>query len=1203
MDEPSAISGNRRALLVQLMDWLSSDEGDGTAERRKQEKKEKKREKKRKREKREDKKKHHHRRHRTPSPGSPAGRAPAPHHSHAQAQSQLISPAKGGERALPAPAEVATNGAVIEVTESLRALNPIARIGDAAGERSPSQRAAIEALQTLYAVLTSPERDSELRNLAVQRAAGGVEGGVDARRGRVRIQDHGAADRTPPAARPRWQPGAHPAAKPRGAAAPMSGGATPPQGRMGRNRPAAHMPARQPPPASGSSTSRVLEYSPMVSYADPPLGLASRSPSPLAGLARAASTRSGTPQTPARGRYLKKYVESAPSPVWNRLYSHGVETLAEKDLIAREHEAMRERERMYDTECTFRPSTTMRHEAEDDLRERPERVFRALHADSVSRMRRLERKREVTEWREAQEVCTFMPSVNEPKDSVTNPPNSPWEVNYYEKLFHEAQARRDKLEQKQRAARPQVRVIRSTPKSQEEFFKRSERLIQQGTVEIGWLRRLYKVAERSSLSHLSAAEAAQVKIALETDLKVKRILDLDDSVLSKMVPRTDFASILDALDNLSIDSSDSAAVVSWEGLCDLYHKYTVEANPDPNCTHRPDTMHIHHPRAKAAAKPLSKAEVDGAFARLSKVKRRPVSPGSAESPAATPQRSRPRQRTKSPAARRQSPSAAPRNASPSAPAASATRKRSTSNLSGKGGPPATPAASKPAQLPPKTPVDPPARPRPDESPPPKPREAAPVPSVGGGAKEFKLELGSRSDSDDDFHDADDEPETPKPAKAQKKVSISVRQDSASSEPSAHRPPPYLVPRGAVTDGKTAKALEALKLKLSQTPRSPTPPPPAAAQPPPSRAASPTPSDIAAAVAVRAAGGGKGGVVGSGVLARIAAGVAAVGGRGSGGLSPRPGGTGTPRGGTITPRGGTGTPRGTGRGLPLSQQVLAGSVSTRGSSPPPLQQPASPAVSAKGVKHPPNSPLRPFVAPPSQAPTPPPGMNVVKGGGGPPVKTPAQEPRMHSPSVKTPVIRPDASFRSATSTSSALRGSVKRPPPSPGALSDGSAPPPAVPPIKSHGQPPSSKGHGEAPPTVGVKQRPPPPLKQPPPAPGKVTAASPFRKKPEPMSERGSDVHSQAASPVSHSPSQYPSDPGEMSGSMRPPSVRTRKKIVLCRHCEKDKSTVKTCPVTGKEHKAPAEARSSICGSCSNDIRTLSVCPVTQQPHLQPAYGY
>ena len=348
-------------------------------------------------------------------------------------------------------------------------------------------------------------------------------------------------------------------------------------------------PASPRAPSLQQPLNRVLEYSPRVAPLDPedPPSLYYSSPE--------ASLKGKPARRSMRTNSVRKRSESVGSRgnggvVWSRLYSQGVTDRMTRERVSAK--TAREREAR-EGDFTFRPSTTMRDEADADLRERPNRVFSSLYSDSGARARRLRNLRDERQTTE-QQRCTFAPVVNPP--STGGPPNSEFETDYYKKLFLEATTRREKqkgIEEKARQADLQrVAVHKSSSQSQGEFRKRVGRSLQQGTVEVGWMRRVYASSRGGSdVPAPKGAEVSQIISSLESDLKIKQIREMPRAVWQKMIPRTDFEEMLNTLSEYGPESR-----MKWERFIGLFHELTVEAHPDPECTHFPDTDKIHNPR-------------------------------------------------------------------------------------------------------------------------------------------------------------------------------------------------------------------------------------------------------------------------------------------------------------------------------------------------------------------------------------------------------------------------------------------------------------------------------------------------------------------------------------------------------------------------------------------------------------------------------
>eukprot|EP01064_Diplonema_japonicum_P020816 TRINITY_DN3038_c1_g1_i1.p1 TRINITY_DN3038_c1_g1~~TRINITY_DN3038_c1_g1_i1.p1 ORF type:complete len:1042 (+),score=213.26 TRINITY_DN3038_c1_g1_i1:67-3192(+) len=908
------------------------------------------------------------------------------------------------------------------------------------------------------------------------------------------------------------------------------------------------------------SPSRVLEYSPMMGADQDPeeelknfLNLPSR----------------------GSGESSALSPKSFKGPVWNRLYTHGVTMNQERASRTKTRELEIEQNQLTNHH-TFRPETTMREEANAELRERPERIFHSLYHDHHARDKRRTQLRERVDHNSGKDF-TFHPSINPVKPT---PANTEWETSFYEKLFNEAKQRREKqsqIEVKTQQSLSYRKVGRSTAESMQEFYRRGEKHIQQGTVEVGWMRRVFNASKGTLGQSAKSCEAGQLLMTLETDLKIKKIIELPTSVWAKMIPRTDFGAIMERLRGI-----DELERLTWEDFIEMFHEETTEANRDPECTHRPDFARIHHPRSKVrstSATKLTSAQIRTSVDRLTKrktsntppppaVRSRHAShtPTRSRKASTTPQRRdtstqrRTPQRTASeqrrdPSAQRQtsfarkeSPPPVPRNNTPAPTKAPKTKKpgpepvvsfESESEVDDRS-PSAAPAPSQPPK-----PVVQDAKAKPTASPPPAPKPApVPVsPMKHEDPSKSLATLVANSDSDDEFHSDED--------------------DSAFASPEQETPVREVTnpaPTAHVKDN-TSKALEELKKKLARGDGKPKTPP----------ATAPGAKGNGSAVASPSAA----------AMAKIAAGVA------SSSSSPAPPSAG--RGGALRVKNTTATQQQVPPGAQLALSAAAkAAIAKRAGHTDATQKPASvPQPQQTAAPQQTASAPAPEQAPRVTQPSPgsvvrsqpaPPSRPVVKQA--PLVKLPPSSPGMQqgvkvkeaSPKRPMPpgqgqrhpqhgVPHNPATPGGASSTGSQILGSAKgmqSPMREPGT-------PRVAPPVKTAPSPGQYQGTKQPPGFQRVKGQPHPssPVKQPP-----VKSA-----------------------PVKQSPA-----PG--------PTPFTRKKIRICKQCGKDKSTIKTCPITGKIHKSAAGAddRSTICGACGNDVSALEMCPVSQQPHQQLGKG-
>eukprot|EP01062_Namystynia_karyoxenos_P022588 TRINITY_DN18672_c0_g1_i2.p4 TRINITY_DN18672_c0_g1~~TRINITY_DN18672_c0_g1_i2.p4 ORF type:complete len:129 (+),score=32.34 TRINITY_DN18672_c0_g1_i2:487-873(+) len=103
------------------------------------------------------------------------------------------------------------------------------------------------------------------------------------------------------------------------------------------------------------------------------------------------------------------------------------------------------------------------------------------------------------------------------------------------------------------------------------------------------------------------------------------------------------------------------------------------------------------------------------------------------------------------------------------------------------------------------------------------------------------------------------------------------------------------------------------------------------------------------------------------------------------------------------------------------------------------------------------------------------------------------------------------------------------------------------------------------------------------------------KQPPPYTQHHQHQHlSQPHQQQQQQPAQtQPQSPQQQVGQMLPKKV-----VRICKHCNRDKSRVKICPTTGKEHIVQGAARSTKCGACGQDITLAPFCPISGRPHQQ-----
>eukprot|EP01063_Lacrimia_lanifica_P027562 TRINITY_DN3884_c0_g1_i1.p1 TRINITY_DN3884_c0_g1~~TRINITY_DN3884_c0_g1_i1.p1 ORF type:complete len:1368 (+),score=292.66 TRINITY_DN3884_c0_g1_i1:112-4215(+) len=383
-----------------------------------------------------------------------------------------------------------------------------------------------------------------------------------------------------------------------------------------RSRSRSRRPSPPPPPQEERSpqtqdgTTRALVYSPIVGVEDPDSPMLDTFALPR--VSRGGRSRS---QSPRRA-----------GPIWNRLYRDGLDDRHRRTQAATEHALAREKAAAGHPDCTFRPETNSRSYADDDPRERPDEVFQHLHADSTARRRRIEDLRKGVQ-EELSQNCTFKPTVNQnPATGRPELKTTAYEKSYFEKLFLEAQDRRvrqQELERKAKETREYRRVTRSTPESQHAFRKRTERTGPQGTVEIGWMRRVFTKSRTGTAVGLRGTEIEVLRNKIEAEPRIEQIMDFmetkgNQEAWEKLVPRTNFRSLLNLLDARAEARTEPVGRITWEDFVELFHACTVTAHADPECYYHPRIL---NPKAgvRSASQPhkLSSTEMTASVARLS----------------------------------------------------------------------------------------------------------------------------------------------------------------------------------------------------------------------------------------------------------------------------------------------------------------------------------------------------------------------------------------------------------------------------------------------------------------------------------------------------------------------------------------------------------------------------------------------------------
>ena len=317
-----------------------------------------------------------------------------------------------------------------------------------------------------------------------------------------------------------------------------------------------------------SDTNRVLVYSPVLGAHDEPYRRS---------LSRALSP---PPELP----------REEPKTVWGKLYKEGVSSSRQKVIDSKRKELEQLSEELT-TEHTFRPETGMRIEADANIKERPGRIFQSLHNDSRARNRRLNNLKAV---RDEETKPSFVPKVNPVKKGLKN---DKWETGFYQRLFDEAKDRQTKqkeLEEKAKQKATRRSTSKSTAESQRTFLERNEKLVLSGTVEVHWMKRIFETA-RKALGGATAegCEVSQLSASLSEDLKVKKVMTIPESIWVKMIPRTDFAAMIDCIDDL-----EEGTRITWSAFLELYHSETVQAFADPECTYKPQFDKIHSRRIR-----------------------------------------------------------------------------------------------------------------------------------------------------------------------------------------------------------------------------------------------------------------------------------------------------------------------------------------------------------------------------------------------------------------------------------------------------------------------------------------------------------------------------------------------------------------------------------------------------------------------------
>eukprot|EP00756_Hemistasia_phaeocysticola_P060403 Hpha_TRINITY_DN4009_c0_g1::TRINITY_DN4009_c0_g1_i1::g.63800::m.63800 len=321
--------------------------------------------------------------------------------------------------------------------------------------------------------------------------------------------------------------------------------------------------------------------------------------------------------------------------IWDRLYSGGITSIVEKrkQLVTNEVRRKEEEEKELSKVCTFRPNTSARAEAQQSLKEDPDRIFRVLHQDAKAKGRR----RNELQDRHALQDRDLNRQASTPRRSGKDP--SGWEVNFFERLYNEAadirQKQKDRQDEELRNT-PRRSVKPVTQESQAAFFKRQQESRDRsesgrGTVELGHLKLLFNAAARRMGDPRGERRMEELGAALQRDSKVQRLLEMPMQTWGKLLPRTDIGGVVEALER------GGDGLMEWEGLEDLVERFTVR---DEECTHHPrTTFHAHRnrtPNRSGTPKRLTQAEVQRTVARLSTSSTPPASPRTPHKRSGTP---------------------------------------------------------------------------------------------------------------------------------------------------------------------------------------------------------------------------------------------------------------------------------------------------------------------------------------------------------------------------------------------------------------------------------------------------------------------------------------------------------------------------------------------------------------------------------------